>query len=341
MDKTGTLTNGQPEVTELVTDGLGEHELLALAAAVERESEHPLAEAIVRCAYQRGADSLQAQEFTSVPGYGATAEVNGYRVAAGNQRLLEREGVDLGALTNRRDELAASGRTAVAIAVDGRAAGVVGIADAPRDTAAAAVTALHDSGVEVVMLTGDNQATAKRIAAQLGIGTVIAEVLPADKAAKIVQLQAGGKKVAMVGDGVNDAPALAQADLGIAIGAVTDVAIEAADVVLMRSDPLGVPAALAIGRGTLREMRQNLGYAIGYNSIALPIAAGVFAPALGLVLRPEIAGLSMSASTVIVVNALTVKRLRLLVPGRLRVGRASSPAPELGWPDPASRTGLI
>ncbi|HKA03153.1 MAG TPA: HAD-IC family P-type ATPase [Acidimicrobiales bacterium] len=196
-----------------------------------------------------------------------------------------------------------------AVAVDGKAAGLLGIADAPRDTAAAAVAALRDSGVEVVMLTGDNQATAERIAAQLGIGAVIAEVLPADKAANITQLQAGGKHVAMVGDGVNDAPALAQADLGIAIGAGTDVAIDTADVVLIRSDPLDVPTALAIGRGTLRKMRQNLGWAIGYNSIALPIAAGVFAPAFGLVLRPELAGLAMSGSTIIVVaNALTLKR---------------------------------
>jgi Cu2+-exporting ATPase len=328
MDKTGTLTKGQPEVTDLVTDGLGERELLGLAAAVERESEHPLAEAIVRYADQRGADSLQAAEFTSTPGHGATATVNGHRVAVGNQRLLEREGTGLGTLAARRDELAAAGRTAVAVAVDGKAAGLLGIADAPRETAAAAVAALRDSGVEVAMLTGDNQATAERIAAQLGIGTVIAEVLPTDKAAKVTQLQAGGKHVAMVGDGVNDAPALAQADLGIAIGAGTDVAIETADVVLIRSDPLDVPTALAIGRGTLRKMRQNLGWAIGYNSVALPIAAGVLAPAFGLVLRTELAGLAMSGSTIIVVaNALTLKRLRLPIPGRLRVGRASPPAP--------------
>ena len=230
----------------------------------------------------------------------------------GNRRLLEREGIDLGALAPRRDELAATGRTAVLAAVDGVAAGVIGIADAPRETSVAAVEALHDLGVEVVMLTGDNQATAERIASQLGIDTVIAEVLPGDKATKVAELQRSGLKVAMVGDGVNDAPALAQADLGIAIGAGTDVAIETADVVLMRSDPLDVPTALRIGRGTLRKMRQNLGWAIGYNTIALPIAAGVFEPAFGLMLRPEIAALSMSGSSVIVAaNALALKGLRL------------------------------
>jgi Cu2+-exporting ATPase len=189
---------------------------------------------------------------------------------------------------------------------------LIGIADAPRPTSAAAVAALAEAGVEVVMLTGDNQATAQRIAAQLGVPTVIAEVLPGDKASKIAELQQTGKSVAMVGDGVNDAPALAQADLGIAIGAGTDVAIETADVVLMRSDPLDVPTALEIGRGTLRKMRQNLGWAIGYNSVALPIAAGVFEPAFGLVLRPEIAALSMSGSSFLVaVNALLLRRLRL------------------------------
>ncbi len=197
-------------------------------------------------------------------------------------------------------------------AVDGAAAAVIGIADAPRETSAQAIRDLHELGIEVVMLTGDNQATAERIAAQLGIDTVIAEVLPEDKAAKVTELQQAGKKVAMVGDGVNDAPALAQADLGIAIGAGTDVAIETADVVLMRSDPLDVPIAVRIGRGTVRKMRQNLGWAIGYNSIALPIAAGLLEPSLGWVLRPEWAALSMSGSSFLVAtNALLLKRLHL------------------------------
>jgi P-type Cu2+ transporter len=233
-------------------------------------------------------------------------------VLVGNRRLMTIEGVDLGDLGPRRDELAAAGRTAVLVAVDGRAAGVLALADAPRDTAAAAVRELHAMDIQVVMLTGDNEATARRIADQLGIDTVIAEVLPAEKSAKVSDLQRGGNRVAMVGDGVNDAPALAVADLGIAIGAGTDVAIETADVVLMRSDPLDVPIALRIGKGTLHKMRQNLGWAIGYNAIALPIAAGVFEPAFGLVLRPEIAALSMSGSSLLVaVNALQLKRLKL------------------------------
>ncbi|WP_031164361.1 heavy metal translocating P-type ATPase [Streptosporangium roseum] len=316
MDKTGTLTKGEPEVTDVIVDGgADEDELLRLVSAVERESEHPLAQAIAAHADARGLDRVRAERFENVPGHGAVADVAGHRVAVGNRRLLEREGADPGVLAERRDEVAAGGRTAVMVAVDGVAAGVIGIADAPRETSAAAVAALHDLGVEVVMLTGDNAATAQRIARRLGIDTVIAEVLPGDKAAKIAELQAGGRKVAMVGDGVNDAPALARADLGIAIGAGTDVAIETADVVLMRSDPLDVAVALRIGRATLRKMRQNLGWAIGYNTIALPIAAGVFAPAFGLVLRPEIAALSMSGSSVIVaLNALTLKRLRLSRP---------------------------
>ncbi|MGH2953329.1 MAG: heavy metal translocating P-type ATPase [Solirubrobacterales bacterium] len=312
MDKTGTLTKGEPEVTDVVAEGIDERELLRLAAAVERSSEHPLAEAIVRHADSNGAPPLDAREFENIPGHGAVATVDGRSVAIGNRRLMEQRGIRLGALAARREELAAGGRTAVLVGVDDRAAGLIGIADAPRETSAAAVEALHEAEVEVVMLTGDNEATARRIAAGLGIDTVIAEVLPGDKAAKVAELQAGGRKVAMVGDGVNDAPALAQADLGIAIGAGTDVAIETADVVLMRSDPLDVPTALAIGRATLRKMRQNLGWAIGYNSIALPIAAGVFEPSLGLELRPEVAALSMSGSSFIVaVNALLLKRLRL------------------------------
>lgn len=313
MDKTGTLTKGQPEVTDLITDGIDEHQLLALAAAVESASEHPLAAAIVAYAGAHGVTTpLELTDFRNIPGYGAVAEVAGQRVVIGTRKLMDQEHIDFGALLERRDQFASSGRTAVLVAVDGRGVAVIALADAPRATSAAAVAALHDLGEQVVMLSGDNHATAKRIAAPLGIDTVIAEVLPGDKTAEIAALQRQGKKVAMVGDGVNDAPALAQAELGIAIGAGTDVAIETADVVLMRSDPLDVPIALRIGRGTLRKMRQNLWWAVGYNVIALPIAAGVFEPAFGLVLRPEIAALSMSGSSLIVaVNALTLKRLRL------------------------------
>jgi Cu2+-exporting ATPase len=271
---------------------------------------------------------LAAADFRNVPGHGADAQVSGRRVLVGNRKLMAQEGVDLGVLLARREELAQTGRTAVLVAVDGRGAAVIALADAVRETSAQAIRELHELGAEVVMLSGDNQATAKRIAGQLGIDTVIAEVLPKDKAAKVAELQAQGKKVAMVGDGVNDAPALAQADLGIAIGAGTDVAIETADLVLMRSDPLDVPIALRVGRGTLRKMRQNLGWAVGYNVIALPIAAGVFEASLGLVLRPEVAALSMSGSSVIVaVNALMLKRLRLPAPPPPQQARVADPEP--------------
>lgn len=333
VDKTGTLTKGEPEVTDVVVEGIDDSELLSLVAAVEQESEHPLAAAIIRYAVERGTAPRAASGFRNVPGLGAVAEVGGRRVVVGNRKLMSQEGIDVGALMARRDELAASGRTAVLVAVDGRGAGVIALADAVRETSADAVAALHQMGVEVVMLSGDNEATARRIAGQLGIDTVIAEVLPGDKAVKVAELQRSGKRVAMVGDGVNDAPALAQADLGIAIGAGTDVAIETADVVLMRSDPLDVPIALRIGRGTLRKMRQNLGWAIGYNAIALPIAAGVFSSSLGLVLRPEMAALSMSGSSVIVaVNALMLKRLQLPAAGRPPQPEAATPRP----PVPAS-----
>jgi Cu2+-exporting ATPase len=230
----------------------------------------------------------------------------------GNSRLMTAESIDLGALASRQTELAAQGTTAVLAAVDGRVVAVIAIADVVRPTSVDAVKELRGLGIEVVMLTGDNAATAERIAASLGVTTVIADVLPGDKAAKIKELMGAGHRVAMVGDGVNDAPALAQADLGIAIGAGTDVAVETADVVLMRSDPLDVAVAVRIGRGTVRKMTQNLRWAIGYNSIALPVAAGVFKPAFGLVLRPEIAAITMAGSSILVaVNALTLKRLRL------------------------------
>lgn len=328
MDKTGTLTKGEPEVTDVVVDGFDEDEMLGLVAAVESASEHPLAAAIVTYAGDRGMKPLPLNEFRNVPGHGATAEVQGHRVAVGNRKLMVEENIDFGALMGQRDELASRGRTAVLVAVDGRGVGVIALADAARETSAEAVAALHELGVHAVMLSGDNEATAKRIATQLGIDTVIAEVLPGDKAAEIDRLQRAGQKVAMVGDGVNDAPALAQADLGIAIGAGTDVAIETADMVLMRSDPLDVPTSLRIGRGTYRKMRQNLWWAVGYNVIALPIAAGVFEPAFGLVLRPEIAALSMSGSSFIVaVNALMLKRLKLPTPQSSPPSRAAAPEP--------------
>jgi len=313
MDKTGTLTKGEPEVTDLVlADGSRESDVLALVGPVERESEHPLAEAIARYADDRDAPTRVVEAFEAIPGHGAAGLVDGHRVVVGNARLMEQEGIEVGTLTARRTELSERGRTAITAAVDGRAVAIFGVADAPRATSARAVKALHEAGARVVMLTGDNEATAARIAEQLGIDTVVAEVLPGDKASRVAELQRGGATVAMVGDGVNDAPALAQADLGIAIGAGTDVAIETADVVLMRSDPLDIPTALTIGRGTLRKMRQNLGWAIGYNAVALPIAAGIFDPIAGLVLRPEIAALTMSGSSLIVaVNALMLKRLRL------------------------------
>ena len=312
LDKTGTLTKGEPEVVAVATaDALDERELLRFAAAVERESEHPLAEAIVRAANERGLDAPQARAFEAVAGHGALATVEGHRVAIGNARLLEREHVSLDGLAERAAGLAGDGRTVVHVARDGRAAGLVAIADAPRETAAEAIRKLKEIGIRPVMLTGDNRQTAERIARELGVDEVIAEVLPEDKATKVAELQRHGRKVAMVGDGVNDAPALAQADVGIAIGAGTDVAIETADVVLMRSDPLDVATAVRIGRGTVTKMRQNLAWAIGYNSLALPIAAGVFEP-FGFTLRPEIAAISMSGSSVLVaVNALALKRLPL------------------------------
>ena len=324
IDKTGTLTKGEPEVTQLVIDGLAEAEVLALAAAVERESEHPLAQAVVKYAEARGVRRAVAEGFESVPGYGAVARVEGKSVAVGNNRLMAREKISPGALEQRQAEVAAQGRTTVLVAVDGRPVGLIAIADTPRPTSVAAVAALREMGVEVVMLTGDNEATARRIARELGIESVIAEVLPGDKASKVRELQQAGKKVAMVGDGVNDAPALAQADLGIAIGAGTDVAIDAAGVVLMRSDVLDVPTALTIGRGTLRKMRQNLAWAVGYNGIALPLASGIFEP-LGIVLRPEIAAISMSGSSVLVaVNALLLRRLRLPGAAGPAVGKGSA-----------------
>ena len=312
LDKTGTLTVGEPQVVDVVTaDGFDEDAVLSLAAGAEGESEHPLAVAIVDAARERGLDAQPAASFEAVPGHGAIAEVGGRRLALGNDRLMDREGVELAGLAEAAERFSGAGRTTMLIAVDGEIAAVIAVADAVRPGAKEAIAGLHELGLRTVMLSGDNRATAARIAAEVGVEEVIAEVLPADKADRIRSLQSEGRKVAMVGDGVNDAPALAQADVGIAIGAGTDVAVETADVVLMRSDPVDVSVAITISRGTLRKMHQNLAWAIGYNSLALPIAAGVFEP-IGFVLRPEVAAISMSGSSVLVAaNAIALKRLKL------------------------------
>ncbi len=308
MDKTGTLTKGEPEVVEVVpADGVAEGELLAMAAAVERGSEHPLAQAILKRA--EGMELPEVSGFEAVPGHGATARVGGRTLLVGNLRLMETRRVAMDGMEGRAKALAAEGRTVIHVARDGRIAGLVAVADAVRPTSREAVRRLKGRGIEVVMLTGDNWATARRIAADLGIEKVFAEVLPAQKVDKVKDVQREGKLVAMVGDGINDAPALAQANVGIAIGAGTDVALESADVVLMRSDPLDVARAIALSGATRRKMVENLWYAAGYNVLAFPIAAGVFYPLIGLLLRPEIAAFTMAGSSVLVtINALLLQR---------------------------------
>ena len=310
FDKTGTLTEGHPEVTDLAPfDGGDGESLLRLAAAADQPSQHPLAEAIVRAAHERGLTVPPAQRFDSVPGHGVVATVEDRAVLIGNARLLRREGISLDGLSDRAAALAADGKTAIYVAYGGAPLGVVAVADPVRASARKAVQALHAAGVSTVMLTGDQRRTADAVASAIGIDTVIAEVLPEDKAAHIADLQRQGRKVAMVGDGVNDAPALAQADVGIAIGAGTDVAVEAADVVLVRNDPSDVPTAVTVARTVRRTIKQNLFWAAIYNLLAIPVAAGILYPSIGLLLRPEWAALLMSASTVIVtVNALLLRR---------------------------------
>jgi Cu2+-exporting ATPase len=314
FDKTGTLTVGQPKVVEVVTSdgGLAEAEFLALVASAEQSSEHPIAQAIVQLAKERTLPLSDVTGFEAIAGHGLRGTVNGRQVLSGTRKLMRDHAVELADLERRGDELQGAGRTIVYTAVDGRAAGIIAVADALRPTAKQTIAELHKMGVEVAMLTGDNQATAERIAKELGLDTVFAEVLPGDKAAKVKELQSHGKLVAMVGDGINDAPALAQADVGIAIGAGTDVAMETADVVLMKSDPYDVLGAMALSRATVRKMKQNLWWAAGYNTIAFPIAAGLFYPKFGLLLRPEIAALSMSGSSLLVaLNALMLRWTRL------------------------------
>jgi Cu2+-exporting ATPase len=308
FDKTGTLTLGQPEVVEIVTaTGVTESELLALAGAVEKNSEHPLAQAIL--ARAGTAVTATTTEFTNIDGQGAKGVVGGKEVLLGNRKLMDASAVALGGLLQEADRLQGGGRTVVHVASERKLLGLIAIADAARPTSRATVKKLQERGVKVAMLTGDNRATAARIAGELGIDIVLADVLPGQKATKIKELQNQGHKVGMVGDGINDAPALTQADVGFAIGAGTDVAMESAQVVLMKSDPFDVVGTIELSHATLRKMHQNLWWAVGYNTIAFPLAAGVFYP---LTLSPEIAALSMSGSSAIVaINALMLKRTKL------------------------------
>jgi len=314
FDKTGTLTVGQPKVVEVVmTDNsVSEDDLVRWVAAAEQSSEHPLAQAVVDYARDRQLVMPGSSEFKAIPGLGLQAVVEGHRMVIGNRKLMRDQQVASDVLEEKAAALEGAGRTVVYTTIDGKPAGIIAIADAIRPTSKQAVEELRKLGIEVAMLSGDNRATAERIAREIGIETVFAEVMPDQKVERVKELQSQGKRVAMVGDGINDAPALAQADVGIAIGAGSDVAMETADVVLMKSDPFDVIGAIALSRATVRKMRQNLFWAVGYNAIAFPIAAGLLYPWLGLLLRPEIAAISMAGSSLLVaVNALLLKRTRL------------------------------
>ena len=310
FDKTGTLTEGKPRITDVVARGVTEHELLRLAAAAETRSSHPLAQTVLEEVGRRGlANDLTIDQFENLAGFGIRAHIAGREVLVGAQRLLERFRIEPGELQPEVDRLLSEGKTLVLVAIDGRAAGALAAADTVRPTAAQAIADLRAIGIEPVMMTGDSRRTAEVVAKQVGIERVFAEVLPEDKANGVRQLQSEGKFTAMVGDGVNDAPALAQADLGIAIGAGTDVAVETGDVVLMKSDPADVLAAIRLSRATVRKMTQNLFWAAIYNVVAIPVAAGVLYPSFGVMLQPEFGALAMSASSITVVsNALLLRR---------------------------------
>ncbi|WP_408870503.1 heavy metal translocating P-type ATPase [Elioraea sp.] len=313
VDKTGTLTQGRPEVIAVVpAAGFAEDKVLRLAAGLERPSQHPLAEAVVRAAERRGLALPAVADFDAPAGRGVTGTVEGRRVAVGNARLMEEAGVDAAPLAAEAERLRGDGATVFFVAVDGRAAGIVAVADPVKETTPAALAALAAEGVRVVMLTGDNRTTAEAVAWRLGIAEVIAEVLPEDKQRIVERLKAEGRRVAMAGDGVNDAPALAAADVGIAMGTGTDVAIESAGVTLLRGDLMGIVRARRLSRAVMRNIRQNLFFAFAYNAAGVPIAAGVLYPFFGILLSPVIAAAAMALSSVSVVgNALRLRVARI------------------------------
>jgi Cu+-exporting ATPase len=312
IDKTGTLTLGHPALTDFVAEGIPENEALALVAGVEQLSEHPIGLAIVEGAKARGLTPKSAGVFDAVNGLGVQAAIDGKTVLVGSGNFLKQRGVDTQRWETRAEVWRADAKTVVFFAVDGKAAGMAAVADPIKESTQGAIAALKESGVRIVMLTGDSKRTAEAVARKLGIDEALAEVLPEDKAGHVKRLQAEGRKVAMAGDGINDAPALAQADVGIAMGTGTDVAMESAGVTLVKGDLRGIARAAVLSRATMRNIRQNLAFAFGYNALGIPVAAGVLYPAFGLLLSPVFAGAAMALSSVsVVTNALRLNRIKL------------------------------
>lgn len=309
FDKTGTITEGKPEVTDILTVGdISEQKLLQIAASSEKGSEHPLGEAIVRGAEKESLHILDLDSFEAIPGYGIQVQVEGLKVLLGNEKLMVDRGISLTALKKESDKLASEGKTPMYIAIGNELSGIIAVADVVKQSSSNAIKKLHEMGIEVAMITGDNRRTAETIAKQVGIDRVLAEVLPQDKSNEVKKLQAEGRVVSMVGDGINDAPALAQADIGIAIGSGTDVAMESADIVLMKSDLMDVPTAIQLSKSTIRNIKQNLFWAFGYNVLGIPVAAGLLYAFGGPTLNPILAAAAMSLSSVsVLTNALRLK----------------------------------
>ena len=313
FDKTGTITRGKPAVTDvLTTGGIQADYLLQITAAAEKASEHPLGQAIVQEAQEKMLELPKVESFEAIPGRGIEAKINDTILLAGNRKLMDERGISMLELEGASDRLASEGKTPMYVVLDGKLAGIIAVADIVKKSSKAAIESLHKMGIEVVMITGDNQKTAAAIARQVGIDRVLAEVLPQDKSNEVKKLQSEGRKVAMVGDGINDAPALAQADIGIAIGSGTDVAMESADIVLMRSDLMDVPTAIDLSKKTIRNIKQNLFWAFGYNVLGIPVAAGVLHLFGGPLLNPILAAAAMSLSSVsVLTNALRLKRFKV------------------------------
>ena len=311
LDKTGTITEGKPKVTDIVTTNLSEEQLLIYAASAEKGSEHPLGEAIVRAAIDRGYQLCELQSFNAIPGHGIEVSIQGKQMLLGNKKLMIEKTIDVSSLSETSDQLAYDGKTPMYMAIDGQLAGVIAVADTVKESSKKAIETLHQMGIKVAMITGDNQKTADAIARQVGIDLVLAEVLPADKANEVKKLQETGVKVGMVGDGINDAPALAQADIGIAIGSGTDVAIESADIVLMKSDLMDVSTAIKLSKATIRNIKENLFWAFAYNVLGIPVAMGLLHLFGGPLLNPMIAAAAMSLSSVsVLLNALRLRRFK-------------------------------